>query len=454
MMTVLASLPRSLSVLTSVALPRRSSDSTSENRTDILSRDNPDHPEKPRSGMLLVLPAPFHQIEGKLVLESQACNGIEKWADHFGKVIVVAPLLPQEIAEPEKTIVWRDTATLAQPERFELVPVPWAYTIKLFSAHYVSTRKLLAGLIRRSQYLQFPLGGVFGDWGAVAAIEAHRQHRPYAIHTDLVEHQVIFQLAQGQGWKKQLKGSLFSLLAKNYYQWIIQRSKLALLHGEDCYAAYSSLCKQSFLVHDSHTKPEDAISNEALAAKVKAIATDRTLRICYVGRMVPMKDPLSWVRAIGRAKELGVELQATWLGDGELREEMQQLIAELGLEDCIELAGYESDRQKVLECIHAAHLMVFTHITSESPRCLVEAFVSGTAIAGYYSKYASDLTQDGGGALVPLHDWQKLGELLQELWSDRPRLAQMVENAAAKRTDFSDEIVFHERSQLIKCYLG
>jgi glycosyltransferase involved in cell wall biosynthesis len=454
MLETSASFPKSLSVLASTGLTDLRLMQISEDELDVHKQDDSEHPKVPRSGMLLVLPAPFYRVEGKLVLESQACNGIERWADHFGKVVVVAPMLPDEIAEQERTIVWRDTETLSQPERFELISVPWAYSIKLFMKHYASTRQLLAGLIDRCQYLQFPLGGLFGDWGAVAALEAQRQHRPYAVHTDLVEEQVILQLAQGKDWKSQLKGRFFSLIAKNYYKGIIRRSSLALLHGEDCHTAYGGLCTRSFLVHDIHTKPEDAISQKALAEKVQELAIDRTLRICYTGRMVPMKAPLDWVRAIGEARDLGAEVKATWVGDGDLRDEMQQLIVELGLEDCIELVGYESDRQQVLQHIRSAHLMLFTHITSESPRCLIEAFVSGTAIVGYYSRYAEDLTQDGGGAFVPTHDWHQLGRLLKDLWSDRPRLITMVEQAAAKRTHFNDEVVFQERSELIKRYLS
>jgi glycosyltransferase involved in cell wall biosynthesis len=447
MLTMISSSPKSVSVLASVGLSGRSP--ASENLTNPAQPEEHPQLQVPRLGMLIVLPAPFSMQQGKLMFELQACNGVEKWADHFGKVVVVAPLLPDEIVAREKTLVWRDAATLAQPDRIEWVPVPWAYTIK----HYRKTRKLLSELINRCQYLQFPLGGLFGDWGAVAAIEAYRQQRPYAIHTDLVEDRVIVQLSEGQDWKRWLKGQLFSLMAKNYYGWIIQRSSLALLHGEDCHAAYSPLCQRSFLVHDTHTKPEDAVSEELLTQKLEALTTDRTLRICYAGRMVPMKAPLDWVRAIGRAKELGVEVQATWLGDGILRDEVQQLVMELELEDCIELAGYQDDRHKVLQSLQSAHLMLFTHVTAESPRCLIEAFVSGTAIVGYYSRYAEELTHDGGGALVPVQDWQQLGDRLRDLWRDRAELRRLIEQAAAKRTRFNDQAVFQERSDLIKRYL-
>lgn len=407
-----------------------------------------------RQGMLLVLPAPLRRAGGKLFLEAQACNGLERWADHFGKVVVVAPLLPEPIVAKERTIVWRDTATLAQPDRFEIIAAPWAYKLGLFARHYRATRKLLAHLIDRCQYLQFPVGGVFGDWAAIAALEAHRQGRPYAVHTDLVEDQAILQLTEKENGFKKIKGKLLAWIAVNYYKTIIQRSSLALLHGEDCHAAYSPLCENSFLVHNTHTKPEDAIADEELVHKLQATANDPTLRICYAGRMAPMKAPLDWVRSIGKARDLGVQVQATWLGDGELREDMEQQIAELGLEDCIELAGYESDRNRLLQHLRAAHLMLFTHVTPESPRCLIEAFVSGTAIVGYHSRYAEDLTQEGGGALLPIHDWQKLGEQLQMLWSDRNYLRRLIAQAAAKRSQFNDKAVFRERSELIKKHLS
>jgi glycosyltransferase involved in cell wall biosynthesis len=411
----------------------------------------------PRRGMLLVLPAPFCRQEGRLLFELQACNGIEQWADHFGWVVVAAPMLldaggGQTI--DRQNIAWRDTATLANPERFELIPIPWAYSVKLFAQHYRATRQLISGLIDRCQYLQFPLGGLFGDWGSVAALEAHRQGRAYAIHTDLVEDQAIRQLAKGKAWKAQLKDQVLAWVAEQYYKRIIQRSSLALLHGEDCYAAYSPLCTQSFLVHDTHTKPEDTIADADLAIKLQDVAIAPTLRICYTGRMVEMKAPLDWVQAIGRARKLGVNIDATWLGDGELRPEMEALIAELGLEDCIHLAGYEGDRHKVLQALRQAHLLLFTHITPESPRCLIEAFVSGTAIVGYHSRYAENLTEAGGGALVPIREWEWLGDLLYELWDDRDRLVRLIEQAAAQRGKFNDQAVFQERSELIKRHLS
>ncbi|HEY9641050.1 MAG TPA: glycosyltransferase, partial [Coleofasciculaceae cyanobacterium] len=126
----------------------------------------------------------------------------------------------------------------------------------------------------------------------------------------------------------------------------------------------------------------------------------------------------------------------------------------LKLDSCIELYGLERDRAKLLQKIRESHLMPFTHITPESPRCLIESLVSGTPIVGYESQYVEELTEHyGGGAFVPVHDWQKLGELIAALYHDRSRLSQLIQEAGTNGARFNDEAVFQERSQLIKQHL-
>ena len=407
-----------------------------------------------QKGMLIVLHCPFRVRDGQLLWESQACNGLERWADNFGSLVVAAPVMPETVADRNKTVVWQDTATLNRPDRFEFVQLPWAYSLPQFLKTYASTRQQLAELIRRCEYVQVGIGGLVGEWAAITALEAHRQNKKCAVHADRVEHQVVMNVAQQEGWKARLKASLVSPLMARFEQYVIERSTLGLWHGQDCYAAYSPFCKTSYVVHDVHTKPEDAIAPEALAQKVADAATDPVLRVCYAGRISPMKAPLEWVRAIGAAKALGVNVEATWFGDGEQKEEMSALIGELKLDSCIELYGLERDRQKLLEKMRAAHLMMFTHVTPESPRCLVESLVSGTPIVGYASSYVEELTEKrGGGAFVPVHKWQQLGELIVDLDLDRSRLAELIQAAGTNGARFNDRAVFQERSELIKQHL-
>lgn len=407
-----------------------------------------------QQGLLLVLPVPFRVKDNRVLFESQACNGLERWGDNFDKVVVAAPVLPEDLAERDKMMTWRDTATLTDRDRFELVPLPWAYSLSKFLKTYRSTRTSLAALISRCRYLQFALGGLWGDWAAVAALEARQQNRSYAIHTDRVEHEVMLRSTQKASLIKRLKARFLAPLMAKYHQNIIRDCTLGLWHGNDCNRAYSRFCQNSYLIHNIHLKPSECISQEALIQKSDLVKDENTLKICYAGRIEPMKAPLDWVKAISQARELGVNLQATWMGDGTLFARMKQLIVELKLEDCLHLSGLIRDRAQLLQQIRKSHLMLFTHITPESPRCLLESLVCGTPIIGYQSEFAQDLVKDyGGGQFVGVGDWQQLGTLIERLSQDRMLLAQLIQQAGRNGTRFNDESVFRDRSELIKKYL-
>ncbi|MGC1393077.1 MAG: glycosyltransferase [Coleofasciculaceae cyanobacterium] len=405
--------------------------------------------------MLLIIPVPFRVKDNQLLFESQACNGLERWADNFESVIVAAPVIPEEFAEKEKAMIWQNTDTLAKPERFEFVPLPWAYSPLKFLSTYSSVRATLAQLISRSHYLQFAIGSIFGDWAAIGALEAKKQGRAYAIHTDRVEHRVMRRTSEGAKLKTRIKAKVMAPLMANYHQQIIKGATLGLWNGQDCYDAYSPFCENSHLIHDIHTKASDIISSDQLSEKVNQAKSDETIRICYAGRLDPMKAPFDWVKAVETALNMGVKLHATWLGDGSLFAETKAMISDRGLEDAIELLGFESDRQKLLKRIRESHIMLFTHVTPESPRCLIEALTNGTPIVGYESPYVHQLLKEfGGGTFVPVNQWQQLGEVLVSLSQDRQILMEMTEQAGINGKRFHDQKVFEERSNLIKTHLA
>src|SRR5579862_307302 len=156
--------------------------------------------------MLLVLPVPFLQRDGALLMESQAHNGLRRWAANFDHVILAAPTTTDSMmATTGATIIWKDTSDLCSEQRVTLVPLPLAYDLSDFLRTYRRTRRLLAGYIKQARYLQFAIGGLVGDWAGVAALEAIRQKRLFAIHTDRVEHEVLLEVTKRSGLLRRLK---------------------------------------------------------------------------------------------------------------------------------------------------------------------------------------------------------------------------------------------------------
>ena len=406
-----------------------------------------------REGMYLVLPVPFRVVDGRILVEAQAANGLDRWADHFSKVTVAAPVIPEQLATTLPGFVWRDADALTHRARIELQTLPWAYTPAAFFKQVTRIRRMMSESIRHAEHLQFAIGGLVGDWAAVAAMEAIRLKRQYAVHTDRVEHELIRKTSRSGSSARRLKVAFEAPLMERYHRHIITHCSLGLWHGEDCFRAYAPWCEQSHLIHDVHTKAVDLIDPAFLSNKVQDILAGCSLQIAYVGRFDVMKAPLEWLQALGQARQRGLRFTATWYGEGPMLEEAIAERARLGMAEMVSFPGFVADRQMLLRHLREAHVLVFTHITPESPRNLLESLVSGTPIAGYANPYAQNLiAEHGGGELVPLHGTAELAELLVELDGDRVRLARLTEEAAANGQRFTDAAVFAERSELLKWY--
>jgi glycosyltransferase involved in cell wall biosynthesis len=231
---------------------------------------------------------------------------------------------------------------------------------------------------------------------------------------------------------------------------VIRRADLGLFHGRETFDAYARYCRRPEVVHDIHISESDHLDAAALREKT-AGATTGPLRICYVGRADAMKGPLDWVGVLERLRGAGVDFRAVWLGDGSQRPAMQARIAAVGLGERVSLPGFAEERGAVMTALRKAQVFLFCRKTPESPRCLIEALISGTPIVGYEGAFARDLiAAHGGGRLVPRDDVAGLAEVMRGLAENRGTLAALMGRAKADGAPFSAEAVFRHRSELIR----
>ncbi|NJN31108.1 MAG: glycosyltransferase [Synechococcales cyanobacterium RM1_1_8] len=400
------------------------------------------------------MPVPFQSRDGLLGFDSQTCQGLMRWTEQFDHVIMASPLMPAAQEQVQPSLNWQAVATLPCAGQLTLVPLPWAYGLTDFLLSYRRTRQQLGQIIDRADYLCFSPSTLIGDWPALAAQEAQRQDRPYSIWIDRVEYDITWRTIHSEPWYNQLKYLVMVPLMRYYQHSIVRRSHLGLFQGQETFSVFQGDCPNSYCVYDVHTSRADQISMEQLQPKLDALAAQVPLRICYMGRAAEMKGPLDWVRAIHRIHQAGLEVEATWLGDGPLFGEMKALAEKLGVASIIEMPGFVGEHHVVLDQMRRHHLLMFCHKTPESPRCLVESLVVGTPIAGYGSAYPEGLVADhGGGEFVPLHQWQQLADRVIELAQDRDRLCQLVRAAARSGQQFSEEDVFAHRSELLRQHL-
>lgn len=400
--------------------------------------------------LLLYLPVPlFQDASGGLLLEDQACNGLRLWAENFETITALVPL--EQGPAPKS---WKPIETVGPNlARINIVQLPTAYRPDKFFKVYKATRDVLVEEIKKADYMSFAIGGLFGDWGSVACYHAHKMGRPYAVWTDRVESEVTRRTASSGTWKQRIKARLAHRPMAWLERYLIKRAKLGLFHGKETFETYAPYCRQPVIIHDIHLSRAEHISSDQLQTKI-AQASDGPLKIGYVGRADPMKGPLDWVAVLDRLSASGAAFEAFWMGEGDEMDAMSAEITKRGLQDKVQLLGFVKDRSAVLNKFREAQIFMFCHKTPESPRCLIEALISGTPIVGYDGAFARDLiSKHGGGLLAPLDDVDALSEQMISVSKDRSVLSGLIAAAKKDGAPYDDVSVFEHRCEIIKTYL-
>jgi glycosyltransferase involved in cell wall biosynthesis len=402
--------------------------------------------------LLMVLPSVVRQVDGELEVEVDFCEDLRLYLESFTYVTLACPVITElkdsglRRCRPIRELPWAD--------RLKVIRLPAAYRPSKYLRVFRSVRSVLRSEIARSDVLLFAPYTLIGDWPLIAAWEARRLGRTYAIDADVVSEQVArVSWARKPAWKRFIKNKFELGLFQLVHRRALNYSNLGLLRGQDVFDAYSPFCSNPHKVYHMPVSRADYISRPELDKKVQSVAQGGPLRICYVGRAIEMKGPMDWVRVLHELNRSGVLFEATWFGDGSFLQAMHAEVTSCGLVDHVRFQGFSSDRDKIMAHLRGASLFLFCHKTPESPRCLIEALSSGCPIVGYASAFARDLVEKrGGGEFVAVNDWRGLAEVVKRLDAERNLLVKLIHDASASGQLFDRDHAMQQRIDLLLRY--
>jgi colanic acid/amylovoran biosynthesis glycosyltransferase len=157
---------------------------------------------------------------------------------------------------------------------------------------------------------------------------------------------------------------------------------------------------------------------------------DGRIRIVTTGRLVEKKGLEYGIRAVAKSTKLHPNIEYNIIGDGSLKEDLQQLIQELDVGDVVNLLGWKQ-QQEVVQILNDSQIFVAPCVTSKDndqegvPNVLKEAMAMGLPVVSTHHSGIPELVEDGiSGFLVAERDVNalaaKLGYLIAhpEVWPE------------------------------------
>ncbi len=155
----------------------------------------------------------------------------------------------------------------------------------------------------------------------------------------------------------------------------------------------------------------------------------RQIRIVTIGRLIEKKGIEYSIRAVAKIVKDYPNLEYSIIGEGYLKEDLQQLIDEFCVKDKIHLLGWKN-QQEIIEILDNSHIAIAPSVTAKNGNqdapvnTLKEAMLMGLPVIGTYHGGIPELVEDGiSGFLVPERDANaianKISYLIEhpEIWS-------------------------------------
>ena len=137
-------------------------------------------------------------------------------------------------------------------------------------------------------------------------------------------------------------------------------------------------------------------------------------RLVCVGRLSEQKGHLLLIETASQLAAEGLQFKLVLVGDGELRPQIENMIAKLGLQNHIEITGWASNgevKQQILD----SRAMVLPSFAEGLPVVIMEALALGRPVISTYVAGIPELLEPGGcGWLVPPGSVEALTTAMRE----------------------------------------
>lgn len=167
-----------------------------------------------------------------------------------------------------------------------------------------------------------------------------------------------------------------------------------------------------------------------------------------IAEFTPRKRHRDMLNALAKLKYPQVHLALA--GEGPIRQEMEELARELGIEKQVHFLGFRKD---IPSLVKTASAVLLVSQQEGLPRSIMEAMCLATPVIGSNIRGTQDLLEDGCGLLVDLGDTDALAQAMAQIVDDSESSSIMVQKAQAKMADYDIKQIIQKYTEIYQLAL-
>jgi colanic acid/amylovoran biosynthesis glycosyltransferase len=178
-------------------------------------------------------------------------------------------------------------------------------------------------------------------------------------------------------------------------------------------------------------------------------------QLLYVGRLAAEKGLRVLFESVRALLAGGYQFRLTLAGDGNDRQELEQLARQLGIYERLDFAGYV-DPERVREYLRQSDIFILPSFAEGVPVCLMEAMASGVPVLSTYVGGIAELVEsEQTGLLVPAGDSSALSQAIVRYLDDfelRQRVSRLARQKIVAAFNLDEEV--GKLAELFQSYAG
>lgn len=171
------------------------------------------------------------------------------------------------------------------------------------------------------------------------------------------------------------------------------------------------------------------------------------IKILHIGRFYEQKNHVGLIKAFARFHESFPHSVLQLIGEGEKRQEMEDLVKELSLTKHVEFLGLQTN---VYGYLHDADVFTLPSLYEGIPITLIEAMGTGLPIVATNVGGVPDMLKDGESGLLTEVDEEKIAQAFLEMAKDEDLRKRLGEQAKAASVAFSAEQMTEKYLEIYK----